>query len=316
MTFQFDIRIHPELMSRKLPPMALQLLVENAVKHNEISNRRPLTVSVIAEGDTVEVSNPLQPKRGGKTLIIEDEKAALRNLKAVMQEVDTDFEIVGEVDSIFDGVEWFRTHPMPELVFMDIHLADGSAFDICAQVDITCPIIFTTAYDEYALRAFKVNSVPYLLKPISRTDLQEAMHKLELLGGQVKEEKQPDLSVIIRSLKKEENYKTHFLVPVKGDKLLPVSVEAIQYFYISNGLVKAVDSEGKEFVFSQSLDELAEQLNPHDFFRANRQFIVSRKAVSDISLWFNGRLAINLKVPVPEKIIISKAKASELKDWF
>ena len=93
--------------------MALQLLVENAVKHNEISNRRPLTVSVIAEGDTVEVSNPLQPKRGGKTLIIEDEKAALRNLKAVMQEVDTDFEIVGEVDSIFDGVEWFRTHPMP-----------------------------------------------------------------------------------------------------------------------------------------------------------------------------------------------------------
>ena len=263
-----------------------------------------------------------------KTLIIEDEKAALRNLKAVMQEVNTDFEIVGEVDSIFDGVEWFRTHPMPELVFMDIHLADGSAFDICAQVDITCPIIFTTAYDEYALRAFKVNSVAYLLKPISRTDLQEAMHKLELLDGQVKEEKQPDLSAIIRSLKKEENYKTHFLMPVKGDKLLPVSVEAIQYFYISNGLVKAVDSEGKEFVFSQSLDELAEQLNPHDFetlqtllpasdfFRANRQFIVSRKAVSDISLWFNGRLAINLKVPVPEKIIISKAKASELKDWF
>ena len=207
----------------------------------------------------------------------------MRNLKAVMQEVDTDFEIVGEVDSIFDGVEWFRTHPMPELVFMDIHLADGSAFDICAQVDITCPIIFTTAYDEYALRAFKVNSVAYLLKPISRTDLQEAMHKLELLGGQPKAEKQPDLSEIIRSLKKEESYKTHFLVPVKGDKLL---------------------------------DELAELLNPHDFFRANRQFIVSRKAVSDISLWFNGRLAINLKVPVPEKIIISKAKASELKDWF
>ena len=184
-----------------------------------------------------------------KTLIIEDEKAALRNLKAVMQEVDTDFEIVGEVDSIFDGVEWFRTHPMPELVFMDIHLADGSAFDICAQVDITCPIIFTTAYDEYALRAFKVNSVAYLLKPISRTDLQEAMHKLELLGGQPKAEKQPDLSEIIRSLKKEESYKTHFLVPVKGDKFLPVSVDSIQYFYISNGLVKAVDGDGKEFVF-------------------------------------------------------------------
>ena len=251
-----------------------------------------------------------------KTLIIEDEKAALRNLKAVMQEVDTDFEIVGEVDSIFDGVEWFRTHPMPELVFMDIHLADGSAFDICAQVDITCPIIFTTAYDEYALRAFKVNSVAYLLKPISRTDLQEAMHKLELLGGQPKAEKQPDLSEIIRSLKKEESYKTHFLVPVKGDKFLPVSVDSIQYFYISNGLVKAVDGDGKEFVFSQSLDELAELLNPHDFFRANRQFIVARQAVKEIAVWFGSRLTLHLTVETPERIVISKARVPEFKAWL
>ena len=217
-----------------------------------------------------------------KTLIIEDEKAALRSLKAVMH---------------MDGI---------------------ALMERCRRLWPQTAVIVVSGYDEfkYAQKAIEYGARAYLLKPISRTDLQEAMHKLELLGGQVKEEKQPDLSAIIRSLKKEENYKTHFLVPVKGDKLLPVSVEAIQYFYISNGLVKAVDSEGKEFVFSQSLDELAEQLNPHDFFRANRQFIVSRKAVSDISLWFNGRLAINLKVPVPEKIIISKAKASELKDWF
>ena len=251
-----------------------------------------------------------------KALIIEDEKAAVRNLEALLAEVAPDTKIICTLDSITDSVAWFEANPAPDVVFMDIHLADGSAFDICAQVDITCPIIFTTAYDEYALRAFKVNSVAYLLKPISRADLQEAMHKLELLGLQPKVEKQPDLSEIIRSLKKEESYKTHFLVPVKGDKFLPVSVDSIQYFYISNGLVKAVDGDGKEFVFSQSLDELADLLNPHDFFRANRQFIGSRKAVSDISLWFNGRLAINLKVSVPEKIIISKAKASELKDWF
>ncbi len=117
-----------------------------------------------------------------KTLIIEDEKAALRNLKAVIGETAADLEIVGETDSVLDTVQWFKDHPMPDLVFMDIHLADGSAFEIFEYVAIKCPIIFTTAYDEYALKAFKVNSIAYLLKPISCDDLQAALDKLEELS--------------------------------------------------------------------------------------------------------------------------------------
>ena len=249
-----------------------------------------------------------------KTLIKEDEKAALRNLKAAMKEVDADFEIVGETDSVTGTLEWFASHPMPELVFMDIHLADGSAFGIFEQADITCPIIFTTAYDEYALQAFRVNSIAYLLKPISSSDLQKAIDKLKMLEGTV----QPtiDFQAVMHALKREESYKTHFLVPVKGDRFVPVSVEQISYFYIDGGAVKAVTQSAEMFDFQQTLDELAEQLNPRQFFRANRQYIIAHKAIMGVSLWFGGRMVLQLTPPTEERVIISKARVSAFKDWF
>lgn len=249
-----------------------------------------------------------------KTLIIEDEKAALRNLKAAMKEVDADFEIVGETDSVTGTLEWFASHPMPELVFMDIHLADGSAFGIFEQADITCPIIFTTAYDEYALQAFRVNSIAYLLKPISSSDLQKAIDKLKMLEGAV----QPtiDFQAVMHALKREESYKTHFLVPVKGDCFVPVSVEQISYFYIDGGAVKAVTQSAEMFDFQQTLDELAEQLNPRQFFRANRQYIIAHKAITGVSLWFGGRMVLQLSPAANEKVIISKARVPAFKEWF
>lgn len=249
-----------------------------------------------------------------KTLIIEDEKAALRNLKAAMKEVDADFEIVGETDSVTGTLEWFASHPMPELVFMDIHLADGSAFGIFEQADITCPIIFTTAYDEYALQAFRVNSIAYLLKPISSSDLQKAIDKLKMLEGAV--HPTIDFQAVMHALKREESYKTHFLVPVKGDRFVPVSVEQISYFYIDGGAVKAVTQSAEMFDFQQTLDELAEQLNPRQFFRANRQYIIAHKAIMGVSLWFGGRMVLQLTPPTEEKVIISKARVSAFKDWF
>lgn len=249
-----------------------------------------------------------------KALIIEDEKAALRNLKAAMKEVDADFEIVGETDSVTGTLEWFASHPMPELVFMDIHLADGSAFGIFEQADITCPIIFTTAYDEYALQAFRVNSIAYLLKPISSSDLQKAIDKLKMLEGAV----QPtiDFQAVMHALKREESYKTHFLVPVKGDRFVPVSVEQISYFYIDGGAVKAVTQSAEMFDFQQTLDELAEQLNPRQFFRANRQYIIAHKAITGVSLWFGGRMVLQLSPAANEKVIISKARVPAFKEWF
>lgn len=251
-----------------------------------------------------------------RTLIIEDEKAALRNLKAAMQEVDTDFDIVGETDSVTDTLEWFASHSMPELVFMDIHLADGSAFGIFEQVDITCPIIFTTAYDEYALQAFRVNSIAYLLKPISSADLQMAINKLKLLGGAKAEGTKTDFQAVMHALKREEGYKTHFLVPVKGDRFVPVSVDQISYFYISDGVVKAVLQSSETFIFQQTLDELAELLNPRQFFRANRQYIIAHKAVVGVSLWFGGRMVLQLTPPTDEKVIISKARVPAFREWF
>ena len=252
-----------------------------------------------------------------KALLIEDEKAAVRNLQALLLEVAPDVEILAVLDSIIETIDWFGTHAMPDLVFLDIHLADGSAFEIFSHVEIACPIIFTTAYDEYALRAFKVNSIDYLLKPIDGHDIRKALDKMDCLHGESSSPgNEPDYSSLIRALKKEESYKTHFLVPAKGDKLIPVSADMILFFHIDDGVVKAVLADGKECLFPQTLDELADSLNPALFFRVNRQYLISRKAVLDIDIWFNGRLSVNLKVPVTEKILVSKAKVGEFKEWF
>lgn len=255
-----------------------------------------------------------------KIFIVEDEKAALNNLKALISEINPKAEIIGESDTVCNTIEWFKSNAMPDLVIMDIHLADGSAFEIFDYVDITCPIIFTTAYDEYALRAFKVNSIDYLLKPINKDELRNAFAKYELLfnGNKTKDEDDSLIRRIIGEIKKENNYKTHFLIPVKGDKFIPLEVDSIMLIYISEGIVKAVDNDNNQYVFSQTLDELTEMLNPKLFFRANRQFLVSKKAIRDVSIWFNGRLVLNLKnnILIDERIIVSKARASDFKEWF
>lgn len=254
-----------------------------------------------------------------KALIIEDEKAAVRNLTRLLRDIEADVDILAVTDSITDSIEWFRMSATPDLIFMDIHLADGSAFEIFDHIQIDCPIIFITAYDEYALKAFKVNSVDYLLKPISREDLRHALNKLERLkemNGRQIAVSQPDYGALMNLIRKQENYKTHFLIPVKGDKLIPVSVDTILFFHIDDGLVKGVLEDETSYIFTQNLDELSDCLDPASFFRVNRQYLVSRKAVRDIDLWFNGRLSVNLKIHISEKILVSKARAGEFKDWF
>lgn len=255
-----------------------------------------------------------------KIFIVEDEKAALNNLKALISDINPQAEIIGESDTVCNTIEWFKNNAMPDLVIMDIHLADGSAFEIFDYTEITCPIIFTTAYDEYALQAFKVNSIDYLLKPINKDELRNAFAKYKLLfnGNKAKDEDESLIRKIIREIKKENNYKTHFLIPVKSDKFIPLEVDSIMLIYISEGVVKAIDNENNQYVFSQTLDELTEMLNPKLFFRVNRQFLVSKKAIRDVSIWFNGRLVLNLKNKdlIDEKIIVSKARASDFKEWF
>ena len=249
-----------------------------------------------------------------KALIIEDEKAAVRNLEALLAEVAPDTKIICTLDSITDSVSWFEANPAPDVVFMDIHLADGSAFEIFEHVRIECPVIFTTAYDEYTLKAFKVNSIDYLLKPIGAADLRRALDKLE--GLRHTAPTQESLSALIGQLQRREHYKTHFLVPFKGDKLLPLAVEQVQYFCIADGVTKAVVSDRERYTIPCTLDELADSLDPECFFRVNRQYLISRGAVQDIDLWFNNRLAINLKVPTDGKVLVSKLRVNEFKSWF
>jgi len=248
-----------------------------------------------------------------KALIIEDEALAARHLQSVLNEVGN-IRVITTLDSVIASVEWFKENGMPELVFMDIHLADGSAFLIFDQVNITCPIIFTTAYDEYAIKAFQVNSIDYLLKPITKSGIERALEKMNRLKGSP--EPQLYINQLIASFRKEKLYKTHFLVSVKGSKLVPLQTQEIAYIHIEDALVKAKTNDGKSFVLENTLDELALMLNPVEFFRANRQYIISRNSIREVDFYFNSRLSINLKVKVDEKILISKVRVTEFKDWF
>jgi len=248
-----------------------------------------------------------------KALVIEDEILASKHLLQVLDEVG-DISVIAVLESITETIEWLRKNPQPEIIFMDIHLADGSAFEIFRDTEITCPVIFTTAYDEYALKAFKVNSIDYLLKPIEAVDVKNALKKLRGLSGP--ESLKTALNNLIDSYGRTSKYRKHFLIPSKGDKLIPVQTGDLACFCIDSGVVKAISTDGKSFNFDYTLDELDGMLDPKDFFRANRQYIISRKSIRDIDLWFNSRLSVNLKIAVPEKILISKARISEFKKWF
>ena len=248
-----------------------------------------------------------------RAIIIEDEILAVNHLQSLLNEIGG-IQVIAVTDSITSTIEWFQTSPQPDLVFMDIHLADGSAFKIFEYVNITSPIIFTTAYDEYAIKAFKVNSIDYLLKPITREGLGKAVEKLKRLTGVAPVSS--EIHQLIASLNKEKAYKTHFLVTVKGSKMLPVLSKDIAYINIEDGFVKVKTNEGKSFIFEYTLDELMTMLNPSDFFRANRQFIISRNSIKEVDFYFNNRLSVNLKVPVSEKILISKIRVTEFREWF
>lgn len=253
-----------------------------------------------------------------KAIVIEDEKAAIRNLKAILSEVMPEIDIIATLDTIESSLEWFAGNTMPELVFMDIHLADGSAFEIFEHVNITAPIIFTTAYDEYAMKAFKVNSIDYLLKPIEKQDMTAALNKLEVLQkNDGKHKFTESVQNMIQSLNIRRNYKTHFLVPTKGDKLIPVSTDMISFFYINDCNVRMVLNNNVRYSMQTTLDEIQEEIDPALFFRVNRQYLISKASIKDIDLWFNNRLSVNLiNKQDADKIIVSKAKVQDFKEWL
>lgn len=252
-----------------------------------------------------------------RAVIVEDEFGAAQSLRNLIEEVSSDIDIITVLQSIEDSIEWFGSNPVPDLVFMDIHLADGSSFSIFEYVSISCPIIFTTAYDQYALKAFEVNSVDYLLKPVDREHLERAIGKLQMMKGSKELANENSLMIerLIAQMREASAYKSAFLIPV-GDKLIPLSIKNIAYIYTEDKIVQIVDFDGKERYIDKTLDELYLQLDPKKFFRANRQYIVSLEAVKDVSLWLNGRLSVNLSVKTPEKIFVSRLNAKAFRAWL
>ncbi|MBR5603750.1 MAG: response regulator transcription factor [Bacteroidales bacterium] len=251
-----------------------------------------------------------------KAVIIEDEKIAAESLKGLINQLDEDIEILAILQTVEDSVDWLANNKQTDLLFVDIHLADGSSFSIFEKIEVKCPVVFTTAYDEYALKAFEVNSIDYLLKPINKDDLQRALNKYKNLKGQ---SSTVDYINVVNQLLAQTNvvshYKEYFLVPER-DKLIPLATKDIAVIYIDLKLIKAVSYSGKVYYMNQNLDELMSQLDPKRFFRANRQYIVAHEAVKDVSVWFGNKISINLIVPTEEKIIVSKARVTEFKNWF
>ena len=248
-----------------------------------------------------------------RVVIIEDETAAAVNLRSMLGEICPDVEVVDILESVEEAVEFFRHGADVDAVFMDIHLADGDSFRIFQSVDISAPIIFTTAYDEYALQAFKVNSIDYLLKPFQTDDLRRALDKLQRLTAvEQRAERERRQEVVERH--NSEVLQT-ILVRYK-DKIIPVKISDVAYFYTFAERVTLTTIDGVSYPVDKTLESLAKELSQDEFFRANRQFIVSRGAVKDIAVWFGSRLALNLVIETPERIIISKARVSEFKQWL
>lgn len=247
-----------------------------------------------------------------RCLIIEDEAAASDYLKSLIAKVDKDFEVVKVIESVKSGIEWLANNPPPDIIFADIQIADGLSFEIFEKSNVKIPVIFTTAYNEFAIKAFKINSIDYLLKPINPDELRQSINKFK--------DRQIQYAHAISDILKTEFInkpvtRRSFLVNVK-DRLVPVEVSNILCFYLNNGIVYAHTNQQKIYVIEMNLETIHEQLNLSSFFRANRQYIINRSAISEIHVYFNNRLNIKLVVPTPEEIIISKERVSVFKKWL
>lgn len=246
-----------------------------------------------------------------KILIVEDETAAYESLVEILNEIAPAIEVIGNTESISQTIKWLNEKPLPDLILMDIHLSDGSAFIIFENIEIEVPIIFTTAYDEYAIEAFKVNSVDYLLKPIKPTELERALQKFKKLSH---------ANIIeylskVNQLAPAPRYQNKLLIPIK-DKLLPIDLQEVSFFYTTDKSTSVGLIDGNTLSYAKTLDHILSTLNPASFYRANKQFIIARNAVKNITVWFDSRLLVTLDRDVPERIYISKNKASDFKDWL
>lgn len=249
-------------------------------------------------------------------LIVEDEELAVKKLQKTLAAVDDTAVVLASTDSIKSTVEWLNDNPQPDLILMDIELADGQSFEIFNLVDVKSPVIFTTSYDEYALKAFKVNSVDYLLKPIQKEELAAALTKYKKLQSNAK----PDISLdnLVKELQQKlqpKEYRKRFLVK-HGQKLVSVEVEDIAYFYSDGRLNFFKTKDSKKFVVDYTMDELEDMLDPAQYFRISRSFYVSVTSIDKIDDYFGNRLVLGLIPEVDKEALVSREKVTEFKKWM
>ncbi|MEM8893349.1 MAG: LytTR family DNA-binding domain-containing protein [Bacteroidota bacterium] len=250
-----------------------------------------------------------------KVLIIEDEAPAFRRLQKILEDTIAGVEIVDVIDSVEEAVKWFRNHQAPDLTFMDIQLNDGISFEIFDQIEIQSPIIFTTAFDEYMLKAFKVNSIDYLLKPIKQEELEKSIAKYHRMRDQFGHQA-VDMSRLLAQIQgNTQQYKSRFLVK-QGEKLISVETDHIGYFYTKNGVVHMVTDQGRNYLMDQTLEDIYASLDPQKYYRANRQFIVGFDAIASVERYFKSKLIVELNPKSADEVIISAEKASEFKKWL
>ena len=249
-------------------------------------------------------------------LILEDEILSAQRAKALLQEHDPTISVVETIDSVEDATIWLGKNPEPDLMLVDIHLSDGSSFDLFKKVAIKSPVIFTTAYDQYAIQAFKMNSIDYLLKPLDKDELGFALGKFKELTQERKSLLTADIQRIVQSFQgSNKKFKNRFLVKF-GDNIQFKNTDEISYFFADDKITYLVSNEGRRFIVDYKLEQLEELLDPNFFFRLNRKFIIRIDSVQKIKTLINSRLQVFLKPNFEQDIHVSKEKTSEFKSWL
>jgi DNA-binding LytR/AlgR family response regulator len=250
-----------------------------------------------------------------RILIVEDEPQAAQRLSTLVNELLPGVDIVAKIDSVKKSVEWLSKNLHPDLILMDIQLADGLSFEIFENVDVRSPVIFTTAYDEYALKAFKVNSIDYILKPVDKEELRNAIEKLHGL-----KKSDADNQIALQNIQEAvrlltKKFKTRFVIKV-GEHLRTIEVSAIRFFYSQEKTTFGVTDDNRQYILDFTLEELEEMVDPSDFFRINRKYFVSSSAIQDIINYSNSRLRLVLKNCSDNDVIVARERVQEFKSWL
>ncbi|MBS3914402.1 MAG: response regulator transcription factor [Bacteroidetes bacterium] len=250
--------------------------------------------------------------------IVEDEDLAVRKLQKTLMGIDPNIVISGTADSISASVEWLSNNPQPDLILMDIELADGQSFEIFNRIKVISPVIFTTSYDEFALKAFKVNSIDYLLKPVQKEDLEAALNKFKALNQKSQENYETKMSRLIQELRQSvqpKEYRRRYLVKYQ-QKFISIDVDDIAYFYSDDKLTFIKTHDDHKYILDYTMDEIEGVADPTTFFRVNRAFIISVKCIDKIQDYFGNRLKLILQPEMDKEVLVSREKVSDFKVWL